>query len=315
MLITARMLKPKIIDTLTSNSSEDILSANMGNILNTIKLDTIMKSYELIVDGENGIEDDLADGTELKPFLTISAAYNSLPDFANNVVIKVKSGTYAETNLECYKNIVNLTIESFSGENDVTIQNKNLNFKITNGNYVEINNIIFDLNSNVKLTPCLTIENTHFLINSCYFKDGYNGVVISRSIGTMSDCNFTNITNANITLTDGSNVVSDNNTSIDNCGYGAIINGSALYLHGDMLNGTISDTLIIKNGQVFATTESIETTDQQNLLSGANMDNPEELETIIDSNTPVLQSANLDDQSEDTPSLDDYMSYDAGSLD
>lgn len=262
MLLDLRMLKSNMVDNLDSTSNEDFLSANMGRELNSIKLDKLLRSYELIVDSING-NDSTADGTELKPFRTISAAYNYLPDFVKTVTIKIKDGTYIEeSSIQLYKNIVNLTIESFSESNpNVTIScnssdNRDSLIYISNSHKINLKNLKFTRSGNKVSGSCINIDCVNFDIDSCVFENAYCGIISSCCNGQINNCNFDSIVRG-ITANKASNILSTNNNSLANVEYGIVCNGSIVFNYGNNLKGTVEDYVTTLYGRVFNTSREV----------------------------------------------------------
>lgn len=262
MQIDLRMMKPKMIDRLDSNSSEDFLSANMGRVLNNTKLDAVLKSYTLIVDSTNG-DDSIADGTEELPFKTISYAYNYLPDFVNIATIKIKNGTYQEnSSIQFYKNIVQLTIEAFNTTNpSVTItcnqsDTRDSLLYITNSHKFIINNINFTRSGNLSSGSCINIDCVNFDINNCLFENAHTAITSSCCNGQVNNCNFDTLYNG-ISANKASNILLTNNTSLSNVQYAIISNGSIVFNYGDNFIGTIEDYVTTLYGRVFNTAKEV----------------------------------------------------------
>ena len=253
MRINNRFLESSVISSCTSSSDTDFLAASQGKYLNESKQGKYLSSYNLIIDVTNG-NDSTADGSELLPFKTITAAYNYLPDFNNNVTFKIKAGTYNEAAMiNFYKNIVNFSIESFSGTNDVTISSSSLDnrssiFNIINSHKVYINNITFNRNGYSSNGSCIDIDSTAFDINNCSFENGYTGIKSSSCNGQINNCSFENLNNA-INANKASHILSINNSS-ETVNYGIVCNGSFVINYGDDLSGTTLDYITSQYGQV-----------------------------------------------------------------
>ena len=259
MRINNRMLESSVINSCTSDSDTDFLAASQGKYLNENKQGKYLSSYELIIDTVNGL-DLTADGSELLPFKTITAAYNYLSDFNYNVTFRIKAGTYNEAAMiDFYKNIINFTIQSFSGTNDVIISSNSLDnrssiFNIINSHKVSINNITFNRNGYNSNGSCIDIDSTAFDINNCSFKNGYTGIKSSSCNGQINNCSFENLNNA-INANKASHILSINNSS-NTVNYGVVCNGSFVINYGNELSGTTLDYITTQYGQVI-TGESI----------------------------------------------------------
>ena len=255
--IQNRMLESQVVTNCESDSETDFLSASVGKLLDNKKLDTELKSYTLIIDDTNG-NDSTADGTLSKPFKTIMAAYNYLPDFVNTVNLKIKEGTYDEgSTIQLYKNIINLNISSYDENNTVVISAEQSNTRdsliyISNSHKVTINNISFTRNENLISGNCITIDCTSFDITNCNFEDSYIAVKTSCSNGQIDSCTFKNLYCA-INANKASNILSTNNESVSNVQYGIICNGSIVINYGEDLEGTTDDYITTLYGRVFMT--------------------------------------------------------------
>ena len=260
MRIQNRMLESSVINSCNSNSDTDFLAASQGKYLNENKQEKYLSSFELIIDTING-SDSTADGSELLPFKTITAAYNYLPDFNYNVIFKIKAGTYNEAAMiKFYKNIVNFSIESFSGTNDVIISTNSLDnrssiFNIINSHKIYINNMTFNRNGYNSNGSCIDIDSTAFDINNCSFLNGYTGIKSSSSNGQINNCSFTNLNNA-INANKASHILSINNSSTS-VNYGIVCNGSIVINYGNNLSGTTIDYTTSQYGQVITTESNI----------------------------------------------------------
>ena len=260
MQIDLRMMKPRMINNLTTSSETDFLSYKMGKVLNDSKLDSTLKSYTLYVDSNNG-DDSTADGTSSKPFKTITAAYNYLPDFVNSVAIKLKPGDYIETSsIQFYKNIVNFTLES-AEETIAQItcaanDSRDSLIYVSNSHKITIDSIYFSRNDSSGTGSCINIDCTNFDISNCEFADASIAIKTSCCNGQIDSCSFENLYNA-INANKASNILSTNNETIDNVDYGIISNGSIVFNYGNDLTGDVEDYITTMYGRVFNTDREV----------------------------------------------------------
>lgn len=261
MQIDLRMMKPKMINNLTTDSAEDFLSANMGRVLNESKLDRTLHSYVLYVDANNG-NDSTADGSSSKPFQTIIAAYSYLPDFVNSATIKLNPGSYVEaSSIQFYKNIVNLTLESSDYNNIATISCSSSDLRdsilyVSNSHKFTLKNIALDRGGNKESGSCINIDCTNFEIDSCEFYNCYIAIKTSFCHGQISLCSFENVSNA-INANKASNLLSVNNETIEDVDYGVVSNGSIVFNYGNELTGDVEDYVTTMYGRVFNTERDI----------------------------------------------------------
>ena len=268
MLIDLRMLDMSIVNSLTSESTTDPLSANMGKVLNDTKQDKLLSSYQLIVDSVNGVSKSSANGSLEAPFLTLSDAYDSLPDFCRDITIQFKSGTYTESStVDLYKNIVNLTLEPYDNNSVVVFTTP---FTVSNSQKAVVRGLTFNINDNT-ISNAINIKNINFEITNCTFINCVNGVNVNKCNGIVTQCSFENITGSAIYTNDAGLVLVDSCSTVDNVNVGITCNGSLVIRYGENLTGD-SEYITLRNGQVI-TSDGIASTNMFDIAKAYNDSN------------------------------------------
>ena len=278
MRISNKMLISNVVNSLTSTSTTDMLSASMGKKLNDEKIaytdivntlneteeghpldarqgkvlkDAIdakvskLESYTLYVDGS--VIADKPDGSISKPFATITDAYDSLPDLAYQVVINIADGIYTEfASIDLYKDIISL---SFVGDTDVSIETdiNDTIFTVLNGKRVKFENINFE---NTKSTGiCIDVNSVAFIIKDCSFS-GKNGVKVQSANGQFINSEFIDVDSTALNVISGSSV-SLNTVTFSSCGTGIVSSGSVVIAYEALFDTVTTTTSTPLNGRIF----------------------------------------------------------------
>ena len=274
----------KIGDNITNSSGT--ISVLKNNVLDALEYDSLETgSYYLKKDGtwakvqgggSGSIEDNITlyvstsgndstgTGAISNPFLTLSRAYEDLPDFCKTVTIYIDNGTYSDelSEIVMYKDIVTLNIIASNASPDVTISISNSDtresiFNVINAKKLVLKNINFTRNNNSTAeTSILNLSSITFKISDCSFDGAYFGVNATSCIGEFNRCSFTNM-HAALQASGASHILCNKNIS-SLCEYAIICNGSYVINFSSAFVGTLTNHYITQYGRVITGTTTEE---------------------------------------------------------
>ena len=253
---------PSIVNSLDSSRNDAALSAGMGKALKAEiarKLELPTTSIEVIVDGKNG-DDATATGSEAKPYRTIQAAYNALPDVSSRTcTIRIKAGTYVLPPISVKKWLGGMiSFEAFSGTRDVIWETTSQYNALACTNVpiiLNIKNIQFKASSvsgAMTGTGFSLVRSGPAIITDCAF-DGflqYGVTSVAACFAKVENCLFENIGLTAISV-DSAFLRSINNTSTNGGKYGLISVSSIIFKVGTQPTGTIANERTVSGGKIF----------------------------------------------------------------
>ena len=258
----------RIVDNLSGTATNEAPSvravkealagkASRADVDRKIELPT--GNITLIVDGTNG-NDATATGTEEKPYKTIQAAYNALPDVSSRTcTIRIKAGTYVLPSISVKKGLGGMvSFEAFSGTRDViweTTSQYNAIACLYVPTILNIENIQFKASS---ASGAMTGTGLHLvrsgpaIIVGCEF-DGflqYGVFSAAMCFAKVENCLFKNIGTTAINV-DSAILRSLNNTSTNDGKYGLSSVSSIIFKVGTQPTGTTANEQTLAGGQIF----------------------------------------------------------------
>lgn len=215
--------------TITIDGDGVISSTGAGGGVQTT---TSNLTYYVDASAGNDSNDGLTAGTAFK---TIQHAVNLIPLFVNHTVtINVAAGTYTET----------VSLTGFVGSGSINV----LGATSTVTTHTITTLTITGCTAGVTVRGFVVggsqpgiVRCSGFQITSCTRTSGLNGFTITSSIGTITSCAISNMTNSGLFVQSGSTVMSTNNSGSGNSVGLSAVNAATIGKAGAQPSGTTAE--------------------------------------------------------------------------